>query len=258
MRAAGYEVRQNGVDRAGPGDVLLIWNRYGGNHELAARFEKEGGRVLVAENGYLGRGGGTPKFQVHPAGPQPGHYYALSEGWHNGRGRWPAGGPERFEALHVELKPWREQGEYILVAPNRSFGVGEAVMHPDWAERTAARLKRQTSLPIRVRPHPGNDQPKRLLEEDLKGARAVVIWSSSCGVHALADGIPVVCEAPYWVMKEAASNRLDDVMAGRLPERRAAFERMAHAQYTCEEIASGEPFVRLLSPAGKGEVVPHS
>lgn len=248
---AGYQVVQGEPARGAPGEVLCIWNRYGHWHDVATRFERDGGTVVVAENGYLGAGGTSPKFDVHPKGPQPHHYYALGIGFHNGRGTWPTGGPERFEALGVDLKPWRTQGEHVLVCANRSFGVPPQVMPPDWAERCAERLRRQTKRPVRIRSHPGNDEPRRPLAVDLEGAWAVVIWSSSCGVHALAAGIPVYVEAPYWVMKGASASGPID--APVMPERRPHFERMAHAQWQLQEIETGEPFRRLLlRAAGQG------
>lgn len=195
--------------------------------------------MLVAENGYLGAGGTSPKFDVHPDGPKAHHYYALSWSWHNGRGQWPTGGPERFAALGVELKPWRQGGDYILVCPNRSFGVGEQVMHPDWADRVAFKL-RKIGHRVLVRGHPGNNRPKRSLAEDLAGASEVWIWSSSAGVHALVEGIPVNCLAPYWICKGAGFGFSD---GARLP----VMERMAWAQWTLAEIESGEPFRHLLS-----------
>ena len=252
LKAAGHEVQLRQPDRFDRDTLFVTWNRYQAMHEIALRVEKGGGRVLVAENGYLGQGGGTPKFQVHPGGPQPGHYYAIAESWHNGGGRWPEGGPERFARLHVELKPWRSDGEHILICPNRSFGVGDRVMHPDWAERRAEKLKKATNRPVRIRLHPGNDEPKRPLAEDLRCAWAVVIWSSSCGVHALADGIPVFCEAPHWILKGAAATGTID--APVMPERAPHFERLAWAQWTCAEISTGEPFRHLLRRPGQGEV----
>lgn len=243
LRAAGHEVRDELPRHLGPEVALLIWNRYGHVHDMALQVERAGGTVLVAENGYLGVGGTSPKFDVHPNGPQPHHYYALSRGWHNGRGEWHAGGPERFTALGVDLKPWRAGGDYVLVCPNRAFGVGEQLMHPDWGERTADRL-RKLGHKVRLRGHPGNDKPKRGIEEDLAGASAVHIWSSSAGVHALAQGIPVTCLAPYWICKGAGDGKPISM------SRRDAMERMAWAQWTLAEIESGEPFANLL-PAAK-------
>ncbi len=248
LQRAGYEVLSGSAARGKPGDVLLVWNRYGGHHEIALQFERAGGTVLVAENGYLGKGGSSPKFDVHPHGPKPEHYYALSIGWHNGRGRWPNGEEDRFAALGVELAPWRNDGEHVLVCPNRSFGVGEQVMHPDWGARCMQRLRKQTKRPIRIRDHPGNDRPKRGVEVDLQGAWAVVVWSSTVGVHALAAGIPTFVEAPFWVMKGASASGTVD--APKTPDRLPHFRSMAWQQWKLAEIETGEPFSRLLSAAG--------
>ena len=239
LKRAGFEVLRRSPDRGRPGEVLLIWNRYGSHHDIAERFAKDGGRVLVAENGYLGRGGTSPKFDVHPGGPQPHHYYALGVGWHNGRGTWHVGQEARFPALGVTPKPWRS-GNRALVCPNRSFGVGEQVMHPDWGERTAAALRKR-GLEVRVRDHPGNNEPRaRPLANDLAWAEQVHIWSSSVGVHALVEGIPVTAHAPYWICKAAGDGSQDDA------RRAAALERMAWGQWTCAELETGEPFRRLL------------
>lgn len=245
---AGYQVVQGEPARGAPGEVLCIWNRYGHWHDVATRFERDGGTVVVAENGYLGAGGTSPKFDVHPKGPQPHHYYALGIGWHNGRGVVAHGGPERLNALGVELAPWRTAGDHVLVCPNRSFGVGEQVMRADWAERRAEQLRKHTRRPVRVRAHPGNDEPKRHpLEADLRGAWGMVIWSSSCGVHALAAGIPVYVEAPYWVMKGASAS--GPVDAPVMPDRLPHFVKMSWAQWTLAEISEGTPFKCMLNKA---------
>lgn len=251
LMAAGYDMR-TGTAPARPGDALVIWNRYAGWHETAVRFEREGGTVICAENGYLGAGGTEPKFDVHPGGPKPGHYYALALGWHNGRGQWPAGGPERFAALQVELKPWRTAGRHILVCPNRSFGVGAQVMPADWGQRCAGRLRAVTARRVVVRDHPGNSRPARPLRSDLEGAWACVVWSSGSAVHALAAGIPTFIEAPYHVLKGAGASGTVD--APVMPERLPHFERMAWAQWQCREIESGEPFRHLLRAAGQAQV----
>ena len=244
LKRAGYAVVNARVQDGRRGDVLLIWNRYGGNHGLATQFEAAGGRVLVAENGYLGAGGTAPKFDVHPGGPEPHHYYALAEQWHNGRGRWPDGGPERWEALGVEAKPWRTEGDHILVCPNRSFGVGEQVMRPGWADQVAVKLAKQTKRPIRIRRHPGNDSPKRPLAADLEGCWAVVIWSSGAGVHALVAGIPTYVESPFWICRGArALGPIDEPV---MPDRMPHLHSLGWAQWEVREIESGEPFKKLL------------
>ena len=246
LKAVGYDVVEDRFEPAGSNDVLLIWNRYGGRHDQAQLFERQGGTVLVAENGFIGAGGSEPKFDVHPSGPQPHHYYALAKRYHHGRGEWPTCGPERFAALGIELKPWRTQGEHVLICPNRSFGVPPQVMPQNWAEEAALRCSKQTRRPVRIRRHPGNDAPKRRIQDDLAGAWAVVVWSSNVALHALAAGIPCYIEAPFHVVKGAsASGTVDEpIITERLPH----FQRMAGAQWTLKEIECGEPF-RLLLPS---------
>jgi len=246
LRGAGYEVHDGAPsERARPGDVMVCWNRYYQTEQIADRFEAEGGTVLVAENGYIhGRHDG-------------GDFYALAIHGHNGSGTVRVGGPERFGALGVELKPWRTEGKHILVAPNRSFGMRGFVMPERWGENTAEQLCKVTKREVRLRLHPGNNRPAVPLEDDLRDAHCVVIWSSSVGVKALIAGIPVVCCAPWWVCKKATHPldayglAIDDVRAFPCDDsadmiRLYAMEDLAWAQWSVEEIKSGMAFEHLL------------
>lgn len=240
LRAVGYEVLKGSPREVVAGDVLLIWNRYGPYHEIATAFEAAGGTVIVAENGYLGRDG------ISPHAMDPRQIYALAIGGHNGQGSWPSGGPERFAALGVDLRPWRADGGHVLVCPNRSFGIPGRMMPPTWVSSVHRRLVRLTKREIRIRPHPGNEPAKKPLAEDLRDAWAVVIWSSSAGLYALLEGIPVVCEAPYWILKGATCPDWEARVRGGVYPRRRHFERMAWAQWSIDEISRGEPFRLLL------------
>jgi hypothetical protein len=131
------------------------------------------------------------------------------------------------------------------------------IMPVSWARDTVERLRRYTQRPVRLRPHPGNEPPKKPLIEDLEGAFAVVIWSSSSGVEALIEGIPVFCTAPWWVCKSATKSDLKEIEQPRYGnERNRALELLAWAQWSVEEIASGEPFQYLCNdaPAFAGRV----
>lgn len=243
LKAVGYrpEFRDPPPGPAGS-DLLVTWNRYGYQEGVADRFEAAGGTVIVAENGYL-----------DPDRHGARRWYALALGGHNGQGRWSIGTPERWPRiapqLGAELKPWRATGDHVLVCPNRPFGRRGHVMPADWAEKAAQRLRQATKRPVRIRPHPNNDKPAIEIEKDLRDCHAMAIWSSSAGVKALLAGIPVLCDAPAWILKGATSRNL---AAPELPDRAPSFERLAWAQWHVEEIARGEPFRRLLSPAGKG------
>jgi hypothetical protein len=62
--------------------------------------------------------------------------------------------------------------------------------------------------------------------------------------------VPAFHACPWWVCAvgarryECAGSLLTPIRNDA--QRAAALERMAWAQWTCDEIASGEPFVRLL------------
>lgn len=248
LKAAGYRVSSALPIAPRPGDILVIWNRYFSTHDLALEFERRGGMVIVAENGYLGMD--RRDRQV----------YSMALHAHNGRGVWPHGGSERFAALGVTLKPWRETGEHVLVAPNRSFGMPGGIMPEGWANQVAEQLRKITKRPVRIRPHPGNGEPMRPLADDLRDAWAVVIWSSSVGVTALTEGIPVFCCAPWWICRSAAQTSITDI-DGPIPEaadrlRRYAMERLAWAQWNLSEISDGTAFNHLLRTAREGQVAP--
>jgi hypothetical protein len=240
LRAAGYRVMENREPsgKIAPGDVLVLWNRKSANEIIADRFERAGGTVIVAENGYIG---------ADATGRQ---YYALAVHGHNGSGRWPQGDGERFDRLGLDLKPWRTGGEHILICPNRFIAPRWFMMPRDWVETITRMLARITKRPVRVRPHPGHwkrlpQHPDVSLARDLENAWAMVIWSTSAGVRALAAGIPVICCAPWWICKGAAGDDLAQIEAPAMPDRLPAFRRLAHAQWTIDEIASGLPFIAL-------------
>lgn len=225
LKRLGYTIihRQNPDPRDRPksrDDLIVIWNKKRGHDEMMAhQWEKLGGTVIIAENGYLQQ---TDKT-----------YYALATHGHNGSGWSPVGADDRFGKLGFAIKPPRDGGEYILVRDQR--GIGSALMAgpPGWGQKMVEVLKRHAPFPVRLMAHPGD---KGKLEKDLAamaGARSVVIWSSAIGVRALVEGIPVQHFAPHWICETWAKDR------------EAALQRMAHAQWHFDEIATGEPFARM-------------
>jgi hypothetical protein len=242
LNAAGFRIEASLPHRdPAPGDIMVIWNRYSDQEGAADLWEKRGGTVIVAENGYCGRDG------------QGRQYYALALHGHNGSGSWPSGGAARWTALGLTVAPWRSTGEHVLVCPNRHFGMRGLAMPQGWEQSAVAELRKYTRRPIRVRPHPNGNAPARSLAADFENCWAVVIWASSCGVHALLAGVPVICTSPWWICKPAAREALSEIeridavdSCTRDAARDAALQRMAWAQWTVDEIASGEPFRRLL------------
>lgn len=233
LTKAGYKVDGPGGRPHTANDLLVIWNRYGHFDHQATTWEQQGGTVLVCENGYAGR---------DDKGRQ---YYAIAKHGHNGSGVWPTDDGSRFAALGIDPAPWRDWGDHIVVRGQRGIGTHQMASPPDWHGQTARQLRSITQRDIRVVQHPGNVSPKPT--DSLYSAWACVIWASSLGVQALLQGVPVIYKAPHWICSGAASNDLATVDRPLYDDasRLAALERMAWAQWSVAEIASGEPFMRL-------------
>lgn len=232
LKLAGYTLRAHGQP-TGRSDLLVIWNRYGANGAMADSWERQGGTVVVAENGYIGRD------------PQGLPLYAMALHGHNGSGWFPVGDEDRFGRLRIALEPFRESGEYVLVCGQRGIGTKLMASPDGWHDRTAKGLAKE-GRKVRIRPHPGRHEPTVPLETDLAGAEECVVWSSSAGVKALTLGIPVAFDAPHWIAQDGARRLVDGGPPKRDEvDRLRALHRVGWGQWTVAEIASGEPFNRF-------------
>ena len=76
----------------------------------------------------------------------------------------------------------------------------------------------------------------------------MVVWASNCATLALLCGIPAFYCAPHHVLEGALGRDLRMIDSPFHFDRRSAFESMAWAQWTMEEIEQGAPFRHLLRP----------
>lgn len=220
LTVAGYMVVDSIPDPQ-PCDVLLTWNLYGGYFNEAQRFKAAGAKVLVAENGPLGKTW------------RGGEWFSLCEGHHAGAGTWKVGGPERWDSWGVELAPWRTGTETIVLGQR---GIGEpGIRSPDgWGERMAGKLG------ARLRQHPGKE--KTPLEPDLLNAEKVVTWNSGAALKALMFGVPVWYDFPQWIGGMAAS-RIGEPLVRDDALRLAMFRRLSWSMFTLDEISEGLPLI---------------
>lgn len=216
-----------------PADLLVLWNRNRAWEHLARVYEQAGARVIVAENGYLGRDA------------EGGQLYAMALRQHNGAGVWPSGDDCRWDVLGIELAPWRTGGEEIVVLPQRGIGAPGVAMPRSWATSVVTRLRKVTRRPVRIRPHPGKDRPDPAA--DLEHAFAAVTWGSGAGLKAIVHGVPVFHELRAWIGATAARYGIDDIENPFRGDRLPMLRRLAWAQWTLEEIRSGAAFAALLA-----------
>ena len=218
-------------------DVLITWTRHQGHkHRLASDFEAKGGQVIVCEEGYFRKIGGKK-------------YFSLALHDHNGAGKWTVGGPYRWESFGIPLDPWRMTGNYILVCEQRGIGSPSMGSPEGWHTKTMRWAQEVFDVPVVLRAHPKTRklheiaQRQPTIEEQLRNALGVIIWNTAFGVHALRAGVPVIYGAPYFICENACSREgwfYSD------QDRLEAFERMAWAQWSEDEIESGQAFDYLL------------
>jgi hypothetical protein len=228
LKALGYgiEMKYRNAPRSAD-DLLVLWNKKVGTDEMMANeWERKGGTVIIAENAYL--------QMVDKSA------YAISTHGHNGSGWFPQGDEDRFSKLGFYLKPMRhDPAGYQLVCGQRGIGSKLMASPPMWGEKLFKKMQADKRH-VKFREHPGNFKPKTSLLDDLQKAARCVIWSSSSGVRALVDGVPVTYHAPHWVCGVAYTKSVDTE-----EQRIEALRHMAHGQWSVEEIASGEPFARM-------------
>lgn len=209
-----------------PDDVLVIWNRSGGDSEQAGMFERAGARVIVCENGYMGREWNDSIW------------YAMSLGQHNGAGSFPCTHGARWRKYGFELAPVRQGGTEIVMLPQRGIGQLGVAMPRGW--------ENDSPVKCRIRKHPGI-QPCISLDDDLANARAVYTWGSGAAIKAMALGIPVVYAFNRWIAGcggvHVSAVDWDNIAIG---DRLTAFERVFDAMYRLDEIESGIAFNHIL------------
>lgn len=181
------------------------------------------------------------------------NYYRLAVGgW--GPERYVCAGlpASRLEALGLQLKPWREQGNEIIVAGATAKAAGEhGLGYMEWERRAVARL-RECGRKVVYRPKPndrlaqpiaGAGYDTRPISEALANAWALVTHHSNSAVDALLAGIPVHCEIGA---AAAMSVPLDQIGEAPLVEGREQFlADVAWLQWTLDEMRSGEAWAHL-------------
>jgi hypothetical protein len=140
--------------------------------------------------------------------------------------------PDRWESLDVDLRPWNRTGRHIVVCPISGYLATHLGIDPrKWTEAVVKELSRYTDRPIIVKHKDGTPLP-------LKDAWCLVAYTSNAAVDAIISGIPVIVlgdhpakdlswdwkhiESPYW------------------PEREWWCHRLAHTQFTLDEISRGQ------------------
>ena len=268
-RACGDQAQVHDTMTVEPCDVavMLGWVHEDGKRAPHLTFRQaildqqrqSGGRVVIADsNLFLYRDTTNPqhylRYSFDGIFPSTGEYCDQSPD------------PDRWQAvqrdLGIKIKPWRTQGDHILLCLQRQGGwsmAGRSVL--DWAADTILELRQHTDRPIRVRTHPGDKQaqtyigsfkpvgplrrvslsaPGTDLLADLQNCWAVVNHNSSPAVAAAIEGIPVfITDLAQSQARDVANTDLGRIEMPGLPERSAWVQRISQFHWSHDDLSSG-------------------
>lgn len=158
----------------------------------------------------------------------------------------------------MDLQPWRENGNHILICLQRNGGwsMGEVdVMQ--WCNYTIKRLRKFTDRPIVVRAHPGDRRAKEYLKlnwpnviisknsnimQDFINCWAVITYNSSPGVAAAIEGIPVFVTDPNPLVSQAsdvANIDLKNIEQPATPDRTDWINKIAMCHFNFKDLRQG-------------------
>ena len=191
------------------------------------------------------------RFSLDDVFPTTGEYF------------WGSQDPERWQKikqdLDIDLQPWRQDGEHILICLQRNGGWSMGsydVMH--WCLEIVAKIRRRTSRPILVRTHPGDKKAAGYIRSapqgveisrsssilnDLKNCWACVTYNSSPGVAAAIEGVPVFVTDKNPKNSQAyavANTDLEKIEQPETFDRQAWIEKISMSHYNFEDLRTGE------------------
>lgn len=190
--------------------------------------------------------------------PYHGRYDPNNEDWDNTYWRWCYQGlhdnrklevpSDRFEQWQLNIKPWKNDGDYILVCPSSetmTFFMHGPKNVDQWLEQTVNEIKQYTNRPIKIRRKPrkgGTSGPSVAdvsLESDLADAHCVVVSGSICAIDALAAGVPVFATSDVAPSAWCTNRDFSNIENPYKYDREHLFYNLAYKQYSIKEMREG-------------------
>jgi hypothetical protein len=240
-------------------DVHVIWSvlfhgRMANNRRVWDSCRVRGKPVIVLEVGGIKRG---TTWKVGLNGINRAAYFGDS-----------GNDGTRAKELGLELKPWRKDGKYILIAGqhDKSLQWQDMPRMSNWFLQTYDEIRKHTDRPIIFRPH-----PRCRLEHIESGLKYVyrqdpvhiggtyddfdmgfdnvfctISWSSNPGIHSVIDGVPAFV-GPDSLAYPVAGHNLELINYPQTPDRKQWLNDYAWTEYTTDEIEAGLPLNRLTN-----------
>ena len=166
----------------------------------------------------------------------------------------------------VELQPWRQQGQHILILCQRPKGWNMFGNDQDhWLEKTIDKIRKiDAKRAIVIRMHPGDGSRFKQIDKlnkryssnktcrisistnenirtDLINCWCVVGYNSTPSVVSVIEGIPAYVEDPVhsWAADVAFSN-LSDIVNPPMPDRTEWINKIANIHWSNQEVRTGK------------------
>jgi hypothetical protein len=213
--------------------VPISWPRGG----VYRQHRGDGADMIVLETGYIKRGDG------------PTNYYAAGFNGLNGRADFKnkSSPADRFLQLGVEVKPWREDGNHVLICGQVPWDASvDHLDYQEWRRTIEDRVGSHTRRPVVFREHPCIVPNQPPLERYLKDCWAVVTLNSNSAVDAAIAGIPVFVGDKGSMAYGIANLDLKDIDNPCLQDRGYWLDCLAYTQWTPMEMSEGKTWAHLF------------
>ena len=242
-------------------DVAVIWSvlwngRMTRNKQVWEQNRKLNRPVIVLEVGGIERG---TTWKVGLNGINRDAYFGDKD---NDR--------TRADSLGLVCKPWRSNGDFILVCGqhDKSLQWQNMPRMSNWFLNTYDEIRKYTQRPIVFRPHPRcrlehierglknvhRQEPHHVngtyddFDMGFSNVWATVSYSSNPGTHSCINGVPAFVSTHS--LAYDVGNDIDflyDIENPLMPDRQQWLNDYAHTEYTIEEISHGIPLNHLTS-----------
>jgi hypothetical protein len=254
--ALGHDVVINGNDGI---DVIwsVLWNgRMAGNQTIWQQNIEQGKPTIVLEVGGIKRG---TTWKVGLNGINRDAYFCDVDM-----------DSSRAVSLGIKLKPWRTNGEYILICGqhDKSLQWTNMPRMSNWFLDTYDEIRKHTQRPIIFRPHPRcrlehierglkhvyRQEPVKIggsyddFDMGFDNVHCTISYSSNPGIHSILDGVPAFVSTHS--LAYPVGNDIDflhDIEQPMMPDRTQWLNDYAHTEYTVEEISQGLPIKNLTN-----------
>ena len=255
LNQAGHTIEHDSMHA----DVAVIWSvlfhgRMSSNRPIYEYYTRTSKKVIVLEVGGIKRG---TTWKVGLNGINRDAYFGPS-------------GMDNSRAVQqgLSIKPWRKDGEYILICGqhNKSLQWRDMPSMSNWFLNTYDTIRKHTDRPIIFRPHPRcrlehiesglkyvyRQEPRHLegtyddFDMAFDNIFCTISWSSNPGIHSVINGVPAFV-GPSSLAYDVAGHDINLIEYPQTPDRTQWINDYAWTEFTVEEIAAGIPLKRLTS-----------